>query len=66
METSPSMTVRDTLSTCVVALTSTVPNVSLALAPERNASALRNTIALPVQLTTCGGYTSAAPSPTTT
>src|SRR6185369_12231911 len=48
--TSPSVTMRDTLSTCVVALTSTVPNVSLALAPAFNASALRNTRALPFQL----------------
>src|SRR4030095_15296085 len=52
--TSANATDRAILSTCVTAVASTVPNVSLP-APFRKAMALRNAIALPSQVPTSGG-----------
>ena len=52
---SASATVRDTLSTCVLAVTSTTPNFSSRAVPAFNATALRNASASSTQRVTCGG-----------
>jgi hypothetical protein len=58
---SASATVRDTLSTCVLAVASTVPNVSSFAVPALSAAAERKLMASPAHRVTCGGYSRSAP-----